>query len=151
MIGIGGGLGGSENEGKEGNGAHRCNCNCTLRGWTEPKPKLYARTEIPAFGLGLQEIPAYRLQLTGRKEENYISSGFVSESESEIDAQERSLPAFFLTVVAGMPVFLAVLSRKQEFRFLHKVSVSVLFIPYGWVFLLSSWQLWPVCRYFLQS
>ena len=29
-----------------------------------------------------------------------------------------------------MPVFLAVLSRKQEFWFLHKVSVSVLFNPY---------------------
>ena len=79
--------------------------------------------------MGLQEKPAYWLQLSGRKQEDFISSAFVSESESEVDAQERSLPAFFLTVVPGMPGFLAVLSRKQEFRFLHKVSVSVLFNP----------------------
>ena len=55
---------------------------CRLRGWTEPKPKLCARTEIPAFGLGLQEIPAYRLQLSGRKQEDFISSAFISESGS---------------------------------------------------------------------
>ena len=35
------------------------------------------------------------------------------------------LPAFFLTVETGMPEFPVVLRRKQEFRFLHKVSVPV--------------------------
>ena len=34
---------------------------------------------------------------------------------------KRNLPAFFLTFVTGMLVFLAVLRRKQEFRFLQKV------------------------------
>ena len=37
---------------------------------------------------------------------------------------------FFLTVVTVMPVFLVVFRRKQEFRFLHKVSVPVLLNPY---------------------
>ena len=88
-----------------------------------------ARTEIPVFALGLPEIPAFRLQLSGRKQEDFYFFASISESESKIDAQENVLPAFFLTVVTGMPVFPAVLRRKQEFRFLHKVSVSVSLNP----------------------
>ena len=42
------------------------------RGWAKPKPKLCARTEIPVFVLGLPEIPAYRLQLSGRKQEDFV-------------------------------------------------------------------------------
>ena len=38
------------------------------RGWAETKTKVGARTEIWVFGLGLQEIPPYRLKLPGRKE-----------------------------------------------------------------------------------
>ena len=51
----------------------------TSRGTAKPKPKLFARTEIPVFGLGRPEIPAYWLQLSGRKQEDFISSAFISE------------------------------------------------------------------------
>jgi len=59
----------------------------------------------------------------------FFPCAFISESESEIDAEEKVLPAFFLAVIASMPVFPAVPRQKQEFRFLHKVSVSVSLNP----------------------
>ena len=43
-------------------------CHASGRGWAETKTKVGARTEILVFGLGLQEIPAYGLKLTGRKQ-----------------------------------------------------------------------------------
>ena len=95
----------------------------------KPKLKLCAIAEIPVFALGLPEIPAFQLLLSGRKQEDFYFFASISESESKIDAQENVLPAFFLTVVTGMPVFPAVLRRKQDFRFLHKVSVSVSLNP----------------------
>ena len=44
-----------------------------LRGWAKPKPTLFARTEIPVFASGLPKIPAYRLQMSGRKLEDFFS------------------------------------------------------------------------------
>ena len=42
------------------------------RGWTEPKPKLWAKTKIGSCSIRKQEIPAYRQQLSGRKQGEYI-------------------------------------------------------------------------------
>ena len=42
------------------------------RGWSEPKPKLWAKTKIGSCSIRIQEIPAYRPQLSGRKQEEYI-------------------------------------------------------------------------------
>ena len=42
------------------------------RGWTEPKPRLWAKTKIGSCSIRIQKIPAYRLQLSGRKQEEYI-------------------------------------------------------------------------------
>ena len=42
------------------------------RGWTEPKPKLWAKTKIGSCSIKIQEIPAYRPQFSGRKQEEYI-------------------------------------------------------------------------------
>ena len=46
----------------------------------KPKLKLCAITEIPVFALGLPEIPAYRLQMPGRKQDDRqtFSSGTFS-------------------------------------------------------------------------
>ena len=41
------------------------------RGWAEPEPKLSARIEILIFVWRLTEIPAFRLQLSGRKPEEH--------------------------------------------------------------------------------
>ena len=41
------------------------------RGWAEPEPKLCARIEILVFVWRLLEIPAFRLQLSGRKPEEH--------------------------------------------------------------------------------
>ena len=44
-----------------------------IRGWAETKTKVCARTEISVFAFGLQEIPAYRLKLPGRKQKELFS------------------------------------------------------------------------------
>ena len=68
---------------------------CTWdRGWAKPKPKHYARSKIPVFASGLPEIPAYRLQLSGRKQEEFVSCTSIPLSLSE-----KNLPAFFQTFV----------------------------------------------------
>ena len=41
------------------------------RGWAEPEPKLCARIKILVFVWRLPEIPAFRLQLSGRKPEEH--------------------------------------------------------------------------------
>ena len=51
-------------------------------GWTKPKPKLCGRTKIPVFPSGLQEIQAYRLQLSGRKQE-YSSCAFIQKVKTK--------------------------------------------------------------------
>ena len=79
-------------------------------GWEEPKPKLCARTKIPVLGLGLSEIQAYWLQLSGRERKYFTLSAFISESD--IDAQERSRSAFPLTVVVVSSLFWTVLKLK---------------------------------------
>ena len=91
------------------------------------------KTEIPVFALGLLEIPAYRLQMSGRKQEDFYSYAFISESESEIDAEEK-IPAFFLTVVAGMPVFpaktgISVFAQSFGFGFAQPLANVEILIP----------------------
>ena len=58
-------------------------CNVLMsighRGWAEPEPKLCARIKILVFVWRLPEIPAFRLQMSGRKQEEYILPVFIQK------------------------------------------------------------------------
>ena len=92
------------------------------RGWAGPEPKLCARIEILVFVWRLTEIPAFRLQLSGRKpKEHHITFtlNFLNKYTGKIYSS-CFLPD---SCDGNAAVFPMVFRRKQEFRFQHKVSV----------------------------